>query len=447
MGATGTVTGSKYLLQTDEKNILIDCGLFQGMKELRLRNWWELPVSAKSIDHAILTHAHIDHSGYIPLLVKNGFRKKILASSATIDLCNFLLPDSGYLQEEDAKRANRYGYTKHHPAQPLYTEKEAEKAMQYFSALKFHTEKRLDSSTIVSLFPASHILGASSVLIRHNNKTILFSGDIGRFNDAILYPPEVPDFVDYIVMESTYGNRLHDKTDTLDTIEKVIIKTINRGGTILIPAFAVGRAQHVLYYLYKLIETSRIPAGIPIYLDSPMAISASDLMIRHHKEHRLTEAECRAMCGVAQYTQSVEQSKAIGQSHYPSIVISASGMATGGRVLHHLKTFAPHKKNTILFTGFQAQGTRGDRILRGEKEVKIHGDMVPINAEVRELTNMSAHADSEELLQWLSMFKKPPVKIFITHGEPDAALAFKTKIKERFGWDAVIPQYLQTEEL
>lgn len=447
MGATGTVTGSKYLLETDDKRIMIDCGLFQGAKELRLRNWWEIPVSVKTLNYLILTHAHIDHSGYIPLLVKHGFRKRILASDATIDLCHLLLPDSGHIQEEDAKRANRYHYTKHKPAEALYTEEDARDSLRYFTPLNFGTEKRLDKDTIVSLYPASHILGASSVLVRNNHRSILFSGDIGRFNDPILYPPKVPDYVDYIVMESTYGNRLHDTQDPLDTIEAVVMKTIKRGGTVLIPAFAVGRAQHILYYLYKLIEAGRIPGDIPIYLDSPMAISASELMSRHNKEHRLSEEEARKVCEIAQYTPSVEQSKSIGKSNYPSIIISASGMATGGRVLHHLKSFAPHEKNTILFTGFQARETRGDKILRGDKTVKIHGLMVPIRAEVRELTNTSAHADSEELLKWLAMFKKPPLKIFITHGEPEAASAFQEKIKERFGWDAIIPQYLQTEEL
>lgn len=447
MGATGTVTGSKYLLETDNKRIMIDCGLFQGMKELRLRNWWDLPVSVKSINHLILTHAHIDHSGYIPLLVKHGFRKRIIASESTIDLCHLLLPDSGYLQEEDARRANRYGYTKHKPAQPLYTQSEAETSLQYFSPIKFRQEKQLDGDTTVSLYPASHILGAASALIRHRKTSILFSGDIGRFDDPILYPPEVPDFVDYIVMESTYGDRLHDETDPLDTIEDVVMKTISRGGTILIPAFAVGRAQHILYYLYKLIKANRIPRDIPIYLDSPMAISASELLNKHNKEHRLSQEECRKVCDIAKYTSSVEQSKAIDASQYPSIVISASGMATGGRVLHHLKRFAPYENNTILFSGYQARETRGDKILRGDKNIKIHGELVPIKAEIRELTNASAHADSEELLQWLGMFKKPPRKIFITHGEPEAAAAFAEKIKERFNYDATVPQYLQTEEL
>lgn len=448
MGATGTVTGSKYLIETDaDSRIMVDCGLFQGYKELRLRNWWELPVAAKNVNHLILTHAHIDHSGYIPLLVKRGFHKHILASPATIDLCKLLLPDSGYLQEEDAKRANRYGYTRHHPAQPLYTEEEAENSLRYFSPLKYHTEKRLDEQTIVSLYPASHILGAASALIRSNHTSILFSGDIGRPHDTILYPPEVPDEVDYIVMESTYGNRLHDKKDPGEAIAEVVNTTIKRGGTVVIPAFAVGRAQHILYYLYELIQARKIPADLPIYLDSPMAISASELMQRHHKEHRLSEEKCAGVCNVAQYTRTVEESKEIDRNPMPMVIISASGMATGGRVLHHLKAYAPDPRNTILFTGFQAGGTRGDRILRGEKEVKIHGDMVPIRAEIKELTNMSAHADYEELLEWLGKFKKPPRRIFITHGEAEAAQTFKEKIEERFGFDVTIPDYLQTEEL
>lgn len=448
MGATGTVTGSKYLLQTDsDKNIMIDCGLFQGFKELRLRNWWELPVSVKKIDDVILTHAHIDHSGYIPLLVKHGFRKRIYCSDATHDLCKLLLPDSGYLQEEDARRANRYGYTKHHPAQPLYTREDAENALQYFSPLHFRTEKTLHGDTTISLYPAGHILGAASVLIRHRHTSILFSGDLGRPDDTILNPPQVPDFVDYIVIESTYGNREHGKENPLDALERIVNTTINRGGTIVIPAFAVGRAQHILYHLYKLIEQNRIPSDVPVYLDSPMAISATEILRRYSKEHRLSQEESRKFCEIATYTRSVDESKAILENNVPSVIISASGMATGGRILHHLKMFAPDKKNTIVFTGFQAGGTRGDRILRGEKAVKIHGEMVPIRAQVCELENVSAHADSEELLAWLAKFKKPPRKVFITHGEPEAASAFQAKIKERFGWEAIIPEYLQTEEL
>lgn len=448
MGGVGTVTGSKYLLDTDDGNrTLIDCGLFQGYKELRLRNWWELPVAARDIDNVILTHAHLDHSGYIPLLIKRGFRKRIYCSFATLELCKLLLPDSGYLQEEDAKRANLYGYTKHHPAQPLYTEKDAEHALEHFFTVNYHTEKTLYEGFTFNLFPAGHILGASSVLIKNKGKSILFSGDIGRLNDPILYPPETPDTVDYIVMESTYGNRIHEKKDPLDEIAEVINTTIERGGSIVIPAFAVGRAQHMLYYIHQLKVKRRISAQLPIYLDSPMAISATEIFARYAKEHRLSQEMCNEIGATAKYIRNVEASKAIDHNHFPSVIISASGMATGGRILHHLKSYAPNPKNTILFTGYQAGGTRGDRMIKGEKEIKIHGEMVPVRAEIRELHNTSAHADAEELLQWLGQFKKPPRKVFITHGEAEAAEALKQKVEERFGYEAVIPTYLQTEEL
>lgn len=446
LGATGTVTGSKYLINADHKNILVDCGLFQGYKELRLRNWHSLPFKANQIDAVILTHAHIDHSGYLPLLVKQGFRGPIYATKATCDLCAILLPDSGYLQEEEAYYANLKGYSKHKPALPLYTCKDGEDAIKYFQPVELAKSYKLDNEFIFDLHYGGHILGASLVRLKHRDISILFSGDLGRSNDPIMRPPVTIQNTDYLVIESTYGNRLHDQLDPADKIAKIINQTVQRGGSILIPAFAVGRAQTLLYYLYQLIKTEKI-AKIPIFLDSPMAIDATKLFYLHTKEHKLTKELAAEVCKVANYIHSVDDSIALDNYQFPIIIISASGMATGGRVLHHLKKFAPDKRNTILFTGFQAGGTRGDRILRGEKEIKMHGKMIPVNAQIETIDNLSAHADYAEILAWLEGFTCPPRKTFITHGEQEAASSLKQKIENQFGWKCCLPQYLQTEEL
>lgn len=446
LGATYTVTGSKYLLDTGELKILVDCGLFQGHKELRLKNRQEFPVDPKSIDAVILTHAHLDHSGYLPLLVKKGFQGPIYTSSATINLCSILLPDSGHLQEEEALFANRHHYSKHHPALPLYTEQDAFQVMPYFRAVCFGDTIKLDDHTTFQLHRAGHILGAACVLLNHHHHSILFSGDLGRLHDPIVKAPEKMQGADYVVIESTYGDKLHEKTDLKDQIATIVNRTVERGGSVIVPSFAVGRAQNLLYYLYELKETKRIP-NIPIFLDSPMAISATKIYHRHLKEHKISKELCDRVCRIATYTQSQEESKALDQRKDSMIIISASGMAAGGRVLHHLKIFGPDSKNTILFTGYQAEGTRGDKLLKGLNEVKIHGEMVPIRAEIADLENISAHADYQETLHWLSHFTHRPKKVFITHGELHSALALKQKIEKKFGWSCIIPQYLHTENL
>lgn len=446
LGAAQTVTGSKYLVEHLNKKILVDCGLFQGQKNLRKRNWESLPVDPKTIDAVILTHAHIDHSGYIPLLVKNGFRGKIFCSQATFDLCKILLPDSGFLQEEDAARANRHGYTKHKPALALYSEEEAQYSLDFFHAVEFDAPHHFDEEFLFTLNPSGHILGSAFVTLLAENKTIIFSGDLGRLNDPIMNSPTKPKQADYLLIESTYGNRLHEKTDMISEIGKIVNSTAEKGGTIVIPAFAVGRAQNILYYLYQLKEQKAIP-DLPIFLDSPMAINASELLIKHSGEHRLDKNLCEKVCAIAKYVRSSEESKALNQIKFPTIIISASGMAEGGRVLHHLKNYITDHKNTILFTGFQAAQTRGDKIVRGDKEIKIHGAIYPVNARIVNLNNASAHADYEEILQWLGNFHTAPKKTFITHGSLESALALQEKIKEKFGWDVIIPQHLQTEIL
>ena len=447
LGATGTVTGSKYLIEHDGHRILIDCGLFQGLKELRLRNWAPLPVSPAAIDAVVLTHAHIDHSGYVPLLVKNGFKGQVYCSGATFDLCSILLPDSGYLHEADADRANRHAYSKHKPALPLYTEQDGRDCLDRFTVVDFDTACDLPGGLEFTLQRSGHILGSAFVTVSGGGKSIVFSGDLGRPDDPVMKPPVPIRSADYLVLESTYGDRLHKEDNPFDQIGAIVRKTAARGGTVVIPAFAVGRTQTVLYYLHELKKAGDIP-NIPVYLDSPMAINVTELLQRRGAEHRLTKKLCAEVCHVAAYSRTVEESKALDHSNgLPAVIISASGMATGGRVLHHLKHFIGNTKNTILFTGYQAAGTRGARLVHGDSEIKIHGRMWPVRAQVDVLHNLSAHADYGEILDWLGNFEAPPRHTFITHGEPEAASSLAMKIDDRLGWRASVPEYLQTVTL
>lgn len=442
IGATGTVTGSKYLVSSGSLRILVDCGLFQGLKQLRLRNWERLPFKASEIRSVLLTHAHIDHSGYLPLLVKQGFRGKIYCSYGTYEVCRILLPDSGYLQEEDARFANRHGFSKHAPALPLYTQKDAEASLKYFHPLDFEREYDLGEKVKFSLMSAGHILGASLIKISKQKTTLLFTGDLGRAHDFIMNPPTLIDETDYLIMESTYGNRLHNTMDPKKELAEIINKTAHRGGVIIIPAFAVGRAQSVLWLIYLLKQAGKIP-NLPIYLDSPMASDVTDLYCRFNAEHRLSHEECALMCRAAKFIATPEESKALDYDHTPKIIISASGMATGGRVLHHLKAFLTDSRNTILFTGYQAAGTRGEALTHGVEAIKIFGDYLPVRAEIVLQDSLSAHADYQEILEWLNNFKRPPKEIFLTHGEPIAADALRHKIEETFKWRCRVPEYLE----
>lgn len=450
-GATGTVTGSKYLLEHGGRKILVDCGLFQGLKELRLRNWAKLPFDPTSLDAVLLTHAHIDHSGYIPLLVKHGFKGAVYCSAATYDLCAILLPDSGYLQEAEAEQANRYGYSKHKPALPLYTRKDAEACLKRFRTVDFDAPQALGEAAgglTFSLHRSGHILGSAFVRIDDGRKSILFSGDLGRAADPVMKPPAHIERADYLVLESTYGDRLHEDSEPQEKIGKIIRDTAARGGSVIIPAFAVGRTQSMLYYIHQLRKADAIPPGVAVYLDSPMAIDATQLLRRHIDDHRLSEALCAEVCEVAKYVHTAEESRALDHGNgMPAVIISASGMATGGRILHHMKHFIGDARNTILFTGYQAAGTRGARLVAGEDEIKIHGRMWPVRARVADLHNTSAHADYGEILDWLRHFKTPPRTTFITHGEPSAAAALQTKIEAELGWTAVVPEYLDTVAL
>lgn len=446
LGAAGTVTGSKHLLESGGRRILVDCGLFQGVKNLRELNWAPLAVEPDSIDAVIVTHAHLDHTGYLPRLVRNGFRGPIVSTKATAAVADIILRDSAYLQERDAAFLNKHKASKHHPALPLYDGEDAKRTMKLFSTHPFGAEFALDAGPVVTFRRAGHILGASTVDISWQGRRIVFTGDLGRYDDPVMFDPEPVPAADYLVMESTYGDRVREQTDPVDVLADVIDTTVHRGGTVVVPAFAVGRAQTLLYYLWTLREAGRLP-DVPVYLDSPMAINASNLLGTFAGDHRLGPDVYQGMCDMASYTRDPEQSMKISASAEPKIIISASGMATGGRILHHLKAFAPDPRNTIMITGYQVPGTRGASIISGERHVRIYGEWVPINAQVANLAMLSAHADADELIRWAKGFTKPPRKVFVVHGEPQPADTLRRRIGHELGWEATVSRMNQVFEL
>jgi metallo-beta-lactamase family protein len=439
LGGAGTVTGSKHLVEHGGGRLLIDGGLFQGHKALRELNWQPLPVEPSSIDAVVLTHAHLDHSGYLPRLVRDGFRGPIYATPATIDVAKLILRDSAFLQEKDAEFANRHGFSRHHPALPLYGRADAERAIEALRAVPFHRGTPIEGGADLLFRRAGHILGAATAEIGVDGCTIVFSGDLGRFGDAVMLEPEAVTRADYLVVESTYGNRHHDKVDAAQALGDVIERTVGRGGTVIIPAFAVGRAQSLLYYLWKLKTAGKLDL-VPVYVDSPMATSATALLHAHREDHRLPMEVCDDVCATATYIRDVDSSKALSANGMPKVIISASGMATGGRVIHHIKAYGGDPRNTILFSGFQAIGTRGRAMIEGERQVKIHGDWIDIRAEVDELSMLSAHADVDEILRWLAGFERPPLRTFIVHGEPEGSKGLAERIEKDLGWEWHIPK-------
>jgi metallo-beta-lactamase family protein len=440
LGAAQTVTGSKYLFESDAARLLVDCGLFQGIKTLRERNWQGPGVDARTLSAVVLTHAHIDHSGYLPKLVRAGFRGRVWCTPGSAELLRILLPDSGYLQEEEARHANLHGYAQHHPALPLYTREDAERCLEQLSAVDYHAPFEPAPGVVGRFTRAGHILGSACVQLSWGAGRLLFSGDLGRPNDPIMRPPEPPPPCDYLVLESTYGDRRHPAGDVLEKLAEVISSTLAKGGTVVIPAFAVGRAQHMLHLLAQL-KQQRMIAEVPVYLDSPMAIDATQIFQRHPEDHRLDAAQVAAMRSDVRATHSPDESRAIDASGTPKIVISASGMATGGRVLHHLRRFLPDPHSSVLLVGYQASGTRGRTLLEGADELKIHGQYVRVRARIAHINGLSAHADFSEILPWLEQGALSPRKVFITHGEPAAADAMRRRVRERFGWDVTAPEH------
>jgi len=447
LGATGTVTGSKYLVTHEDTSVLVDCGLFQGYKQLRLRNWAPPPFDPAAIGTVVLTHAHIDHCGYLPLLVKRGFSGLVRCSEATYDLCRVLLPDSAHLQEEQAAHANRYGYARHSPALPLYTRADVDRALALFAPVDYQSDFTVGHGLTATLLPAGHILGSSMVLLSAGRRTLLFSGDLGRPHDPIMRPPARPDEADTLVLECTYGDRLHAGEDAESVLGRIISATAARGGTTLVPSFALGRAQALLLHLDQLKAAGRIPRQLPIYVDSPMASDVTAIYLRHANLHRLSHEQCERLRHVARHVQTAAESLALDGSSWPMVIIAGSGMATGGRILHHLRRFAPDSRHAIVFTGFQAGGTRGDALVHGAGQVKIEGEYLPVRAQVHNIETMSAHADREEILEWLRHFVRPPQRVFLTHGEPHAADGLRRTLRERLGWASEVPEYLDSVEL
>ncbi|WP_343523575.1 MBL fold metallo-hydrolase [Pedobacter sp.] len=440
LGAAGTVTGSKHLLKTPDLTILVDCGLFQGIKSLREQNWAALPINPSSIGVILLTHAHLDHCGYIPLLVKKGFHGKIFMSAPTAELTKLILLDSAKLQEEEAEHANRQGYTRHHPARALYNINDANLSFRYFEIVQEDTSIKLSDNCSVIFKLAGHILGACSVMVSCYGKNILFSGDIGRLHSQILPAPDYFAQADFVVMESTYGDRLHGDADPYQEIAEQINRTLHQGGNVIIPSFAVGRAQELLYILYMLKQRGMIAHDIPIILDTPMGASASEISIRF-ADHYLTvpkEVWKDILKGV-KVNKEYAGTANIVNNRQSKIVVAASGMLTGGRVLEYLKHDLGNKKNTILIIGFQAEGTRGRALLNGIHELKIHGRYYPVMAKAIEISGLSAHADQQELINWVKKLHKMPQRIFLVHGEPCAIEALRVKLKDETQCDVHIP--------
>lgn len=453
LGAAGTVTGSRFLLEHDDKRVLVDCGLFQGRKEHRLRNWEDLPVPARSLDAIVLTHAHIDHTGGLPRVVAQGFDGPVYCTPGTRDLAALLLPDSAHLQEEEARYANEEGYSRHSPALPLYTVRDAHRALELFETFGYERPHEILPGISLKFVRAGHILGSAVCVfeLKSSGQRVVFTGDLGRYNAPILRDPQPVPMATTLIAESTYGDREHGDLKPVDALCQAVLRAVERGGVVVIPSFAIGRTQEILYHLRHLEEQKRIPE-LDVFVDSPMACDATPIYLAHPEDHDLvtrTLVERGATpLGTrrTRFVTSVHDSRRLNMFEGPGIIISASGMATGGRVLHHLKHRLPNPKNTVLFVGYQAEGTRGRRLLEGERELKLHGQLVPVAAEIRVVSGFSAHADFQEMLRWMEGFEGPPRQTLLVHGEPKALAAMKARVAAR-GWSAHVPGYLERVEL
>ncbi|MDQ3805021.1 MAG: MBL fold metallo-hydrolase [Acidobacteriota bacterium] len=459
-GGVGTVTGSKYLIEHGGVRVLVDCGLFQGLKELREKNWEDPPFDPRSLDAVVLTHAHVDHTAYLPRLVRLGFGGPVYCSKGTADLLKLLLPDSARLQEEEAEYRNRKGLTRHRPALPLYTEGDARAALKLMRTCPNTGEPTdLGEGASVSFRIAGHILGSSLVLVElegagddGKGRRVLFSGDLGHYDQPIIRDPDPPPACDYMLVESTYGDRLHDPEDPKDALARVINEAAGRGGPLLVPAFAIGRTQELIYHIRELEDEKRIPI-LPVRVDSPMAAAATQIYHRTRDEHDeeyagVIEDQRHPLRTHSMVTASTrEESKRLNEERGTRVIISASGMMTGGRVLHHARRVLPDERATVLFVGYQAAGTTGRRILDGQREVRIMKENVPVRCHVERIGSFSAHADWQEVLRWLEGMPSPPRRSFTTHGEPEAAAAMAERIRERYGWRVDAPQYGESVEL
>lgn len=444
LGGAGTVTGSKYLVRHGAQALLVDCGLFQGYKLLRERNWQPLPVAPAAIDAVLLTHAHLDHSGYLPLLARDGYAGRVHCTEATRDLCAILLPDSGHLQEEEAAYLNRHRLSKHDPALALYTRQDALRSLRLLHAERWNAPFEPLPGWRARFLRAGHILGAASILLEVGGRHILFSGDLGRPDDLLMHAPEPPPEADVVLVESTYGDRAHPAIGVMDELAPALARLAARGGVAVVPVFAVGRAQTVLHAISELKRQGRVPAGLPVYLDSPMAVDTTELFARHPQDHRLSREQLAAMARGTILVRSVDESKALAGLHGPRVILSASGMATGGRVLHHLALHAGDHRAMIILTGHQAGGTRGARIAAGETSVRMLGREVAIRAEVVQLASASAHADGAQLLAWLARLPRAPQQAFVVHGEPGAAQALAERVRGELRWRAHLPEHAET---
>ena len=446
LGASGVVTGSKFLIETSEKNILIDCGMFQGLKELRELNWVDLLVEVENIDVVLLTHGHLDHVGYLPRLVKQGFCGKIIGTAPTLAIAEIILKDSAKIHEEEAEKANKEKYTKHRPALPFYTVREAEKTIKMFQVEMHDKWIKLSENISYRFQYNGHIIGATFIELDISGKRFVFSGDIGRINDYLLDDPKMPEWADFLFVESTYGNKQHPEEDVETMLSNLIKETIHKNGNLIIPSFAVERLQTLMYILWKLYKANKIP-NIPIFIDSPMGNNVLDVFKRFPKWHKLSEEEYSAMCNHVNIIQSYKETWETIDDKRSKIVIAGSGMVTGGRVLTYLKQLIDEPSTTVLLVGYQAEGTRGRQLLEGAHEIKFFGKYYPVKATVKHLESLSAHADQEDLLNWMSNIKNVPEKVYLIHGEPMVLDAFRVKIKDTFNWNASIPKLSDVEKV